>query len=195
MSGDRKPTAYSKALSAAKALFAEQGYETVTTAEICEKAGISNGSLFHHFGNKEGISVAVFVDLVRTYQAEIREKMAPTVHAADGIAAFVGAHNRWVESDPEGARILFNGQHPRWSALSLKKIRAENQAFGQTLAAWRDSLQDGHRLGDRSIALIAAALIGPTQVYCRAWLAGQSNVPPSANIQALTELAQRALLD
>jgi len=185
---------YLAGVAAAKRLFSERGYDAVSTAEIRQAAGMSNGSLFHHFENKEGIAVAVFVTLVRTYQAEIAEKLAPTRRAADGIEAFIRAHNLWIERDPDGARILFNGHHPSWSETALKKIRAENQGFGQTLQDWKNSLEDKDRLQNWSLALILATLVGPTQVMCRAWLSGQSKVPPSENIENLVKLAQKALL-
>lgn len=185
---------YLAGVAAAKRLFSERGYDAVSTAEIRAEAGMSNGSLFHHFENKEGIAVAVFVSLVRAYQAEIAEKLGPTRKAADGIEAFIRAHNLWIERDPEGARILFNGHHPSWSDEALKKIRAENQGFGQTLMDWKNNLADKDRLGDWSLALILAALVGPTQVMCRAWLSGQSKVPPSENIEKLVKLAMKALL-
>jgi len=185
---------YLAGVAAAKRLFSERGYDAVSTAEIRQAAGMSNGSLFHHFENKEGIAVAVFVTLVRTYQAEIAEKLAPTRRAADGIEAFIRAHNLWIERDPDGARILFNGHHPSWSETALKKIRAENRGFGQTLQDWKNSLEDKDRLQNWSLALILATLVGPTQVMCRAWLSGQSKVPPSENIENLVKLAQKALL-
>ncbi len=185
---------YLDGIAAAKKLFSERGYDAVSTAEIRKAANMSNGSLFHHFGNKEGIAVAVFVSLVRTYQAEIAEKLAPTRRAAEGIEAFIRAHNLWIERDPDGARILFNGHHPSWSDTALKKIRSENQGFGQTLLDWKNNLEDKERLQDWSFALILAALVGPTQVMCRAWLSGQSNVPPSENIESLVKLAKKALL-
>ncbi len=185
---------YLAGVAAAKRLFSERGYDAVSTAEIRQAAGMSNGSLFHHFENKEGIAVAVFVTLVRTYQAEIAEKLAPTRRAADGIEAFIRAHNLWIERDPDGARILFNGHHPSWSETALKRIRAENQGFGQTLQNWKNNLEDKDRLQNWSFALILATLVGPTQVMCRAWLSGQSKVPPSENIENLVKLAQKALL-
>jgi len=178
----------------AKKLFSERGYDAVSTAEIRRTAGMSNGSLFHHFENKEGIAVAVFVSLVRSYQSEIGEKLRPTKRAAEGIDAFIRTHNLWIENDPDGARILFNGHHPSWSHDALLKIRAENQGFGQTLIDWKNNLEDGNLLGSWSIALILATLVGPTQVMCRAWLSGQSKVPPSENVESLVKLAQKALL-
>jgi len=190
----RENKTYAAGVSAAKKLFSERGYDAVSTAEIRAAAGMSNGSLFHHFENKEGIAVAVFVSLIRSYQSEISEKLGSTWQAADGIEAFIRTHNMWIEGDPDGARILFNGHHPSWSEVALRKIRAENQGFGQTLVDWKNNLEDGDRLTDWSIALILATLVGPTQIMCRAWLSGQSKVPPSENVESLVKLAQKALL-
>lgn len=42
-------------LDAAMRLFSEQGYETTTTNKIAELAGVSIGSLYHYFPNKNAI--------------------------------------------------------------------------------------------------------------------------------------------
>ena len=45
---------------AAKALFAERGFEATTTAAICRLAGTSQSQLTKHFTDKQGILEAVF---------------------------------------------------------------------------------------------------------------------------------------
>jgi AcrR family transcriptional regulator len=45
---------------AAKALFAERGYESTSTAEICRLAGTSQSQLIKHFTNKQGLLEAIF---------------------------------------------------------------------------------------------------------------------------------------
>lgn len=45
---------------AAKALFAERGYESTSTAEICRLAGTSQSQLIKHFTNKQGLLEALF---------------------------------------------------------------------------------------------------------------------------------------
>ena len=42
-------------LEAAMRLFSEQGYKKTTTNKIAERAGVSVGSLYHYFPNKESI--------------------------------------------------------------------------------------------------------------------------------------------
>ena len=46
-------------LDAAEELFREQGFERTTFADISERAGISRGSIPWHFGNKDGLLIAV----------------------------------------------------------------------------------------------------------------------------------------
>ena len=52
-------------LAAALALFSEKGYEDVSTKEIAARAGVAEGSLFHHFGNKKGLLTAVMQPIVQ----------------------------------------------------------------------------------------------------------------------------------
>ncbi|MEQ8926425.1 MAG: helix-turn-helix domain-containing protein [Fulvivirga sp.] len=48
-----------KILNAALELFAEEGYGTTSTSKIAKKAGVSEGLIFRHFTNKEGLLDAI----------------------------------------------------------------------------------------------------------------------------------------
>jgi len=52
-------TKKSAILLAATELFAENGYDGTSTAQIAERAGVAHGTLFHHFGNKENLLVEI----------------------------------------------------------------------------------------------------------------------------------------
>lgn len=70
----------SRILEAASALFSTQGYKGTTTREIALIAGVSENSLFRHFGNKEGLFWAAFesrvsrIDMRRELQESLREE-------------------------------------------------------------------------------------------------------------------------
>ncbi len=44
-----------RVLDAARVLMSEDGFEAVQLAQISAESGVSTGSLYHHFGSKEGI--------------------------------------------------------------------------------------------------------------------------------------------
>src|SRR6188472_3606000 len=46
-------------LDAAERLMAEHGYEAATVAALVDEAGIPPSSIYHYFGSKEGVLLAV----------------------------------------------------------------------------------------------------------------------------------------
>ena len=48
-----------KILNAALKLFAEEGYRTTSTSKVAQEAGVSEGLIFRHFKNKEGLLEAI----------------------------------------------------------------------------------------------------------------------------------------
>lgn len=52
-----------KVLQASLELFASQGFEATTSAQIAEKAGVAVGSVYHHFPNKQALLTAVLAPL------------------------------------------------------------------------------------------------------------------------------------
>ena len=53
-----------KILTAALKLFVEEGYHNVSVHEIQKQANVSIGSIYNHFGGKEGISKALYKHIV-----------------------------------------------------------------------------------------------------------------------------------
>ena len=46
-------------IAAAKKLFIEQGFDATSTLQIARLANVSEGILFHHFGSKKGLFLAI----------------------------------------------------------------------------------------------------------------------------------------
>jgi AcrR family transcriptional regulator len=90
-----KTPAREKLLNAARTLFFENGVDETSTAEICRLSGVSNGSLFHHFENKEAIAVAIFLDVRRDYWAHVLSAMEAQDDVLDAAEASVYAALDW----------------------------------------------------------------------------------------------------
>jgi AcrR family transcriptional regulator len=58
-----------RVFDAALELINERGFEQTTVADICEKAGISNGAFYHHFKSKQDI----LLGYVRNESGELLE--------------------------------------------------------------------------------------------------------------------------
>ncbi|ROR32401.1 TetR/AcrR family transcriptional regulator [Inmirania thermothiophila] len=57
--GDTRAAGAQAVLDAAEALFAERGFDGISMAAIARRAGVSKATVFHHFGTKEALYLAV----------------------------------------------------------------------------------------------------------------------------------------
>src|SRR5215510_847220 len=94
-------------LGAAAALFAERGYRDTSVQAIGERAGVSRGSIFWHFGSKEGLLWAV---VERAFSEWLADVLAPDVGEARGVEAVrraVRAHRRILAERTHELRLFF----------------------------------------------------------------------------------------
>jgi TetR/AcrR family transcriptional regulator, transcriptional repressor for nem operon len=79
-------------LDAALRLVRTKGYEATTVDDVCEAAGLTKGSFFHHFGGKEELAVAAakhFADMAEgVFSAAPYRKLADPVDRLLGYVDF-----------------------------------------------------------------------------------------------------------
>lgn len=106
-------------LTAAIQVLIEQGYEGATTIRIAERAGVSIGSLYQYFPNKEAL-IAVLIERHADQVVTIMEQTLSSPEnatLADGIRAIVRAGTTAHRLDPKLHKIL-NEQVPRVDRLA-----------------------------------------------------------------------------
>src|SRR5512140_197006 len=78
-------------LDAAERVMAEHGYEAATLARVVAEAGIPMSSVYHYFGSKDGILLAVMDRGADRFFADLpdltRQAGRPTQHLARVVSA------------------------------------------------------------------------------------------------------------
>ncbi|MDD5762005.1 MAG: TetR/AcrR family transcriptional regulator [bacterium] len=93
-------------LSTASRLFAEKGYGNATTAEIAREAGVAEGTLYHHFGSKDGIFLTLFDETMEGYLAGIEALLARGTTGRETLSALARFHFDYVSLHKEQHLIL-----------------------------------------------------------------------------------------
>src|SRR5215203_1122980 len=93
-------------LSAALSAFTEKGFAAATIEDVRRLSGASTGSIYHHFGGKEGLAAALYVDGLAGYQDGFLAQLRRARDAEAAIKALVRHHLRWVEANPDLARFI-----------------------------------------------------------------------------------------
>lgn len=68
---------------------ADVGFQRTTTAEITRRAGVSWGAVQHHFGDKQGILMAVLEDSFNRFAERLGEAPAADVALEERVSIFV----------------------------------------------------------------------------------------------------------
>ena len=93
-------------LATASRLFAEKGYSQATTAEIAREAGVAEGTLYHHFGSKDGIFLTLFDETMEGFLSGIEEILTGGRTGREALSALVRFHFGYVSRHKEQFLIL-----------------------------------------------------------------------------------------
>ncbi len=127
-------------LEAAAQIFERRGYAAGTTNRIAERAGVSIGSLYQYFPNKDAILVA----LVHRHLAEGTAALGPHIERLS-----CGARFDAVLPDIVHAMVAMHARAP-----NLHRVLFEETRLPPTLRAELDALED--RLVDLTADALAA---------------------------------------
>ena len=172
MAGGRHDTI----LQAALECFSARGFAATTIEEIRERSGASIGSIYHHFGGKEGLAAELYVEGLREYQEEFLRAIEMSEGAEAGVRALVRHHLRWVERNPELAQFLMNRRETELLAATRARVRELNRGFFPRVTAWVERWVDAGALRPLSADLREPVLLGPCQEFSRLWLAGRTRI-------------------
>ena len=175
-------------LDAALQCFTERGFAATTIEEIRERSGASIGSIYHHFGGKEALADALYVEGLRDYQRGLLAVLDRERDAERGVRAIVRHHLRWVERNPDLARFLLQRGPPR-----DERVADLNRATFERTAGWlRPHVREG-RIRRLPMDLYYAVLVGPAQEFARHWLDGRMKSTIGQAERALAEAAWDAV--
>jgi AcrR family transcriptional regulator len=138
-------------LDAAREVFSGSGFADASIADVVAKAGASVGSLYHHFGGKGELYLALFED----YQQRQEGRAASAVRAArhdgesDPVRLFVAGSRAyldgcWVERDlarlflagggPPGFELVARRRYREWTARNATLLRVDSgEPWGDAL--------------------------------------------------------------
>lgn len=180
-------------LTAALAVFERDGFEGATVAAIRTRAGASNGSFFHFFASKKELAATLFLETLGRYHAAILSAVRPGMSAEEGIERLIRAHLDFVVQRRREARYLFEISREELTEDLREQQRALNARFAQGIESWRTPLVERGDLLSMPQAVFASQVIGPAQIFCRAFLSGREHGDPRVHAETLIDCALRAL--
>ena len=180
-------------LDAALVEFNANGVAGASINAIRQRSGASVGSIYHHFGDKDGIAGSLYLEGLHDYQQGFLAALHNSESTRDGIEAGVHHHLGWITRNRELARFLLLGRDAGVVASTEWPLRAMNRRFFAEVAEWTRPRMLAGELRELELDVLTALWIGPSQELARHWLAGRANRTLADATPVLADAAYRSL--
>jgi AcrR family transcriptional regulator len=180
-------------LNAALDLFVTKGFLATTMDDVRRRSGASIGSIYHHFGSKEELAAALYVEGLRDYQNGYLGELERHAGAEAAVKAVVGHHLNWIASNRDLARFLFQHRDPELRRATKRPLGAANRRFFKTVTSWLEAQTSRGAIRQLPHALYYALWIAPVQEFGRRWLRGHADTPIDQAAGILADAAWRSL--
>jgi AcrR family transcriptional regulator len=185
-------------LEVARQVFLEQGFRA-TTQEVAERAGISEGLLFHRFKTKESL----FREAMNLPHEALPDLLLHAVEKLDGMElreALVHLASAVLEIGKVGIPLMMmswsNPNH--CNDMPYDKTKARFREVMKRLAAYFESQMESGKLRHVDPEVIARTFVGSMHHYCMTRiLAGNeagAMIPESMFVRGLVDLVLDGIL-
>jgi AcrR family transcriptional regulator len=152
----------SSLLAAAREVFSSSGFAEASIADVVGRAGASVGSLYHHFGGKADLYLAMFEE----HAVRQEERAAAAVRAArsagenDPVSLFVAGSKAYLEgcwAERDLARLFLAGGGPPGFELAARRRYREWTRRNATLLRTGPG-QPGEPWGDALVLVLTTVV-------------------------------------
>lgn len=138
---ERAEATREKLVSTAERLFAEHGFDGVSTAAVVEHSGLTRGALYHHFSDKRHLFAEVYEcmerEMIATIAGRLEQAGGPWERLVQGLTAFLD-----VCSDARVQRIVYT-DGPAVLGVERRREVAERYGVSFLERTLRDAMDAG----------------------------------------------------
>lgn len=170
--------------------FSTDGYFNTSIHDIRRQAGVSIGSIYHHFGNKEALAKALYDDLLQRMDAGLQQVMEESQDCrtrCDGIIAFLF---ETTAQAPQTMRFVLESRHREF--LPDEPPVCSSQPFQRM----RECIEQGMATGElrpMEVPVAATVAFGGAIRLLHLYLDGVLDRPLSDFLPDMQEAAWRAI--
>ncbi|HJQ43326.1 MAG TPA: TetR/AcrR family transcriptional regulator [Jatrophihabitantaceae bacterium] len=135
--------ARTRVLDAAIDLFARQGYDGTSVAQVIAQAGVAKGGFYHHFASKEALLYEVYGDLIARQLAAMDDIVARRSAPAETLRALIADLVESTAASARQALVFWREQHRLGDDRTAEYRRARRRYHDTVQRLIRDAQDAG----------------------------------------------------
>jgi len=180
-------------MSAAATLFGEKGYEAASTAEIAERVGVVEGTLYRYFDNKRDLFIRVVEDFYARSFGDYDRQLRGVRGTWNRLRFLVWKHLALLHAEPRMCRLITEElrawpEYPKTSVYQLNRSYTEH-----VVRVVREGIAAGELRPDVPPRIVRDMIFGGCEHHAWSRLRGEGDFDPAVAADAITDLVFRGL--
>lgn len=180
-------------LDAALSCFLKSGFDAATIEHIRDASGASFGSIYHHFGSKQAIAAALYVEGLHELDVALSAARESQSNVRDGLKAQVRGYFDWLQTHRDMALYIFRISTADQVGQAAEQIDTVNRRSQDGLADWLRPFVERGEVAAMPEDLYDTVVFGPCSHFARHWLAGREELNIEDVVDHLADSIIRAL--
>jgi len=181
-----------RVLGAAVELFARQGYDGTSVAQVISQAGVAKGGFYHHFASKEALLYEVYGDLITRQLAAMDAVLARRLAPAETVRALIADLVESTATSAQQALVFWREQHKLGDERTEQYRRARRRYHDTVTRVIRDGQAAGSFAAVASPEMVTFTIFGVINEL-PLWYRPQGRKRPSQIAAELADLVLAAL--
>jgi AcrR family transcriptional regulator len=139
--------ARARVLDAAVDLFARQGYDGTSVAQVISRAGVAKGGFYHHFASKEALLYEVYGDLISRQLDGLDEILARGLPPAETLRALIHDLVTTTAASARPAMVFWREMH-RLDDERTAQYRRQRRRYHDTVRKLVRDAQSGGQFAE-----------------------------------------------
>ena len=192
MSAGISQSARERVLYAAVALFARQGYDATSVAQVITRAGVAKGGFYHHFASKEALLYEVYGDLITRQLAAMDAIVARRSPPAETVRALIVDLVESTAASAQQALVFWREQHKLGDERTEQYRRARRRYHDTVTSLIREAQIAGSFAAVASPEMVTFTIFGVINEL-PLWYRPQGRKRPAQIASELADLVLAAL--
>ena len=165
-----KENTQTRIIRAAIKLFAEQGYEKTTIAEISKIAGLSDAGIYEYFQGKEDLLITIPDVWVTNAIQELEEQLFGIFGSFNKLRKFLWWYLRYIEREPMTAKVVFLFLKTHSNFMNTNVYSNVKAFYSSLLKIFKEGRDSGEMKKDLNPYIARAIFLGTIEHMAIRWL-------------------------
>lgn len=175
-----------RVLDAALAVYAEHGREGFGIHAIVAQSGVSLGSIYHHFGNMDGLAAALYTRCMSALLEQVAAALSGAGSLRRGVASVVESYLQFARTQRTQMSFIHASAYASFLPAHAAQIAA-SKARMQEIRAFFAKHGAAGEIAPMPEWLLEVLVIGPVAELTRRWLSEPNTFQLELAAPILTE--------